>query len=341
MPQARLQQIARFRPFSASRFRTFRHYHGSAHQSAASAAITSDITFNDLRVTEQIRPPRMLVVRSHTNDPYTNLAIENYLLNHSQPESRIYFFYVNRPCIVIGRNQNPWLEVNLRKLRESSQSWPVDLIRRRSGGGTVFHDHGNLNYCAIMPPKGFTRNLHAQALADALNAAAIEKATGHFKVNDRHDVVLVTEDGVQLKVSGSAYKLTKGRALHHGTCLVASPNLSQISQYLRSPAKAFVSAKGVESVSSKISNVSTFSDSTSERKLKLGNVMDEIIDHFLVHSTRNSSEYDLSRNTRYHYTNGLEYTNIHDGNVPESQDVVKEILADVSTLKVSHKSTLA
>jgi lipoate---protein ligase len=66
------------------------------------------------------------------------------------------------------------------------------------------------------------------------------------------------DEGAQprpLKVSGSAYKLTRGRALHHATTLLASPNLHIIPQYLHSPAKPFIDAKGVESVSSPVGNI--------------------------------------------------------------------------------------
>jgi lipoate-protein ligase A len=80
------------------------------------------------------------------------------------------------------------------------------------------------------------------------------------KVNERHDIVL-SPDGAEreyakpLKVSGSAYKLTRLRSLHHGTCLLSSLNIKTISQYLRSPAKPFIKARGVDSVNSPISNV--------------------------------------------------------------------------------------
>ncbi|KAK1078667.1 hypothetical protein LTR33_007044 [Friedmanniomyces endolithicus] len=220
---------------------------------------------------------------STSRDPYLNLSIEHYLLQKSAPESTILLLYVNRPSIIIGRNQNPWLEVNLALLNPIQQSQPeteppglgnVDLVRRRSGGGSVFHDEGNVNWTVICPPKAFTRDKHAEMVVRALRSCGVERS----RVNERHDIVLdqgeriadVDPDDTHLtpytrragiweikppKVSGSAYKLTRQRALHHGTCLLSSPNLNIIPDYLHSPAKPHITARGVESVSSPVGNI--------------------------------------------------------------------------------------
>ncbi|KAL2041239.1 hypothetical protein N7G274_006184 [Stereocaulon virgatum] len=207
---------------------------------------------------------------SRSLDPFLNLSIEHFLLQKSPTHSTVLFLYVNRPCVVIGRNQNPWLEVNLPLLQQDR----VQLVRRRSGGGTVFHDEGNVNYSVICPSADFTRDKHAKMVT-----AAIRGRNLRARVNERHDIVLdqgpmleekdwpdptdmhqtkfQREDGKSpsLKISGSAYKITRQRALHHGTCLLASANLRRISDYLRSPARQFIKARGVESVRSPIGNV--------------------------------------------------------------------------------------
>lgn len=225
---------------------------------------------------------------SRSSDPYLNLSIEHHLLQTSPPDSTVLFLYTNRPCIVIGRNQNPWLEVNLGilnavKLGKAKEIEPlaigsVDLVRRRSGGGTVFHDEGNVNWSIICPPANFTRDKHAEMVVRALRKLGIDRA----RVNERHDIVLdqshrkydtdpqdmhktpYTFDDAAgprpLKVSGSAYKLTRRRALHHGTCLLASPNLHIIPKYLHSPAKPHLRARGVESVSSPVGNIGLVND---------------------------------------------------------------------------------
>ncbi|KIW82552.1 hypothetical protein Z517_05579 [Fonsecaea pedrosoi CBS 271.37] len=225
-----------------------------------------------------------------SDNPYLNLSIEHFLLTKSHPDSHILLFYTNRPCVVIGRNQNPWLEADLKRLQEglpvekqvveavkrdgennvSTNVVPIDLVRRRSGGGTVFHDSGNLNYSVIVPnTKAFKRSTHAEMVVRGLESLASARATssssavtderygfGAVRVNDRNDIVMLQPDGGEwLKVSGSAYKLTRGRALHHGTLLYSSPYVNKISAFLRSPGRGLISAKGVESVRSKVGNL--------------------------------------------------------------------------------------
>ncbi|KAF7505715.1 hypothetical protein GJ744_000481 [Endocarpon pusillum] len=230
------------------------------------------------------------VVRSRTTDPFLNLAIEDHLLKTSDPNTHILFTYVNRPCVVIGRNQNPWLETNLAALKDGVPAATVEdecsrqevlLVRRRSGGGTVFHDEGNLNYSFIVPnDKAFNRDKHAEMVVQAIQGMSLAAISPHLtkgiRVNERHDIVMParTESGLALdeqqtvKVSGSAYKLTRGRALHHGTLLFSSPNLKSIGRYLRSPTRQFIDAKGVESVRSPVGNLSFSSELSIRTALK-------------------------------------------------------------------------
>lgn len=213
---------------------------------------------------------KLQVYTSLSHDPYVNLSIEHHLLTNSHPDSRILLLYTNRPSVIIGRNQNPWLEVNLpllARIRDepgTASNWrdgPVDLVRRRSGGGAVFHDSGNVNFSVICPPADFDRDRHALMVVRALKALGRENT----RVNERHDIVMdlpatsgsdsSSNSNAVRKTSGSAYKLTRLRALHHGTCLLQSPNLKQISPILRSPAAPFITALGSPSVRSPVANV--------------------------------------------------------------------------------------
>ena len=232
---------------------------------------------------------RFQIYISQSHDPFLNLSIEHYLLQKTPIASTVLFLYVNEPCVIIGRNQNPWLEADLQVLAaggakvptstitkhgNAGLSGPIQLLRRRSGGGTVFHDYGNMNYSVICPTTNFTRDKHTEMVVQAIRVD-----NSRARVNERHDIVLdqgqrlpagsipdprdmyktAYSIGVNelssLKVSGSAYKLTRTRSLHHGTCLLNSPNLDLISRCLQSPARFFIKARGVESVRSPVSNI--------------------------------------------------------------------------------------
>ena len=247
----------------------------SSRASFASRAITAS----------PLEPGGVQSYVSRSTDPYLNLAIEDHLLRTSPHDAAILFLYTNRPCVVIGRNQNPWLETDLGLLTAGRTTTVfglgnIDLVRRRSGGGTVFHDEGNVNWSIISPRATFTRDKHVEMVVRALRSLGVHRA----RVNERHDIVLdqgtskhgrtdaynthstlyTTDVSPPLKVSGSAYKLIKGRALHHGTCLLNSEYLNFIPCFLRSKSRQYLQAKGVESVGSPITNVGIEPDAFME-----------------------------------------------------------------------------
>ena len=248
---------------------------------------------------------------SHSQDPYLNLSIENYLLNQSPKYSNVLFIYKNAPSVVFGRNQNPWLEVDLAALSstdtvEKSDSTIVSrplLVRRKSGGGAVYHDSNNLNYCAICPTADFRRDKHAEMLVRALRPF-----NDRARVNTRHDVVLdqgmllpraVREELAKetqefhstfyqtnippLKLSGSAFKLVKGRALHHGTCILRieekkANSKSKFEGVFDSPGHGFIDASGVQSVRSSVGAL--FGDDIEKSSMDDDNVAKGIMTEF-------------------------------------------------------------
>lgn len=178
---------------------------------------------------------------STTNDPALNLAFEHHLFQEAHLPCML--LYRNVPCVVIGRNQNPWLEANMDYLRAHN----IQLLRRFSGGGTVYHDLGNTNYSYMMPRSQFDRDTTAQKLVTALQTAGIDVA-----LNSRHDIILNTAEGWR-KCSGSAYKISKDRAYAHGTMLLNS-DIKNLGQALRA-GEWGIKGNGVESVRSKVANL--------------------------------------------------------------------------------------
>ena len=261
-------------------------------------SIRSYSTQRDLRFTDCISNPHVKyqIWISRSRDPFLNLSIEHHLLQKSHKDSTILFLYINSPCVVIGRNQNPWLEADLRVVGQrgrgvNAKERVIQLVRRRSGGGTVFHDEQNLNYSVICPTADFARDKHAEMVTRAMR-----RFNPRARVNERHDIVLdqgdvregevrpdiadmhktayFSQDVPPKKVSGSAFKLTKLRSLHHGTCLLRS-DLNVMGKSLRSEARPFLKARGVDSVRSPVENLLG-----SPREDCMNGFIDEVIKQF-------------------------------------------------------------
>jgi len=156
-----------------------------------------------------------------------------------QVEHPILFIYRNRKSVIIGRNQNPWQEANVAELAREG----IVLVRRRSGGGTVYHDEGNTNYSVMLPRAQFERGENARLVAEAVQEMGVQGVT----VTDRYDVCVGDR-----KVSGSAFRITSRRAYHHGTMLLSS-DLAQLKGALRpTPHINIVDSKAVVSVRSPV-----------------------------------------------------------------------------------------
>lgn len=133
---------------------------------------TTSLLFNVLSRTAQRRSlsgvsenVKKSVFISQSNDVYTNLALEDWLYkNFDFTNHHILMLWQNDPCVVIGRNQNPWVEANIPSLPEQD----VKLARRNSGGGTVYHDRGNLNLTFFTPRERYNRRYNLELITRAL-----------------------------------------------------------------------------------------------------------------------------------------------------------------------------
>ncbi|ORY91038.1 hypothetical protein BCR43DRAFT_508525 [Syncephalastrum racemosum] len=104
-----------------------RRWHSRSSSSSSSSSNSSS--------TGTITGTKVQCYISKYTDPYTNLALEEWLLRETDPDAYILYLWRNSPCVVVGRNQNPFVECNLRFMRENN----IPLVRRRSGGGAVYH----------------------------------------------------------------------------------------------------------------------------------------------------------------------------------------------------------
>lgn len=179
---------------------------------------------------------KYFVLTSH--DPYYNLALEEYLFRTNEDE--VFLLWQNDKTVVIGKNQNANVEVDIDFLRENE----IKLARRITGGGAVYHDLGNLNYTFISRGEG--------GIDFAEFASPIIKALASLGIvavlSGRNDIEVEGR-----KISGNAQHREGGRVLHHGTLLFDS-DLTVLSRVLR-PDEEKMRSKAVRSVRSRVANV--------------------------------------------------------------------------------------
>ncbi|XP_044526361.1 lipoyltransferase 1, mitochondrial [Gracilinanus agilis] len=184
-----------------------------------------------------------LILQSASNNIYQNLAVEDWIHDHMNLESKpILFLWRNSPTVVIGRHQNPWQECNLNIMREKG----IKLARRRSGGGTVYHDMGNINLTFFTIKSKYNRMENLKLIIRVLNAVQ-----PHLDVQatDRLDLLL---EG-QFKISGTASKIGRVAAYHHCTLLCNTDWIS-LSSVLKSPYQG-IKSNATPSVPSLVKNI--------------------------------------------------------------------------------------
>lgn len=176
---------------------------------------------------------------------YQNLCLEDFFLRESKEE--FILFYVNTPCVVMGNFQNPWKETSLKFLAENE----IALARRQSGGGTVYHDEGNLNFC-LFRNKGILseedKHEHLNLIRDFLGKQGVET-----EKLPKSGMVFI-DDGKKYKFSGEAFKQILNRSYHHGTILIQT-DLKKLESCLISDIGE-IETKAVESNPHLVGNIS-------------------------------------------------------------------------------------
>lgn len=188
----------------------------------------------------------MLYLVSDYKNPYFNIALEEYLFSSDNFDDDIIIVWRNEKSIFLGKNQNPYVEIAHSLINDRK----IPLLRRISGGGTVYHDLGNVNMTFIQ------KNVKLDKIDFIKYTKFMQEMLGYFGVkatySDRKDLLV---DGK--KVSGSAQCIRGNKCLYHGTLLFSS-NLNNLSEYLNTNKKA--TSNATKSVRSKVTNLNEYID---------------------------------------------------------------------------------
>lgn len=205
-----------------------------------------------VQYTLQNKELKTYIIETPSIDPWYNLALEEYLVKNVKRNEIYLYLWQNKETVVIGRNQNPWKECRCKILEDKGGK----LARRLSGGGTVYHDLGNLNFTFIMDKKIYDLQRQLEVIIDTAKEVGIDAI-----FSGRNDITVKGK-----KFSGNAYYFNDLAAYHHGTILVDS-DFEKLIKYLQVSNEKIIS-KGIDSVRSRVINLKEINPQLTIEQLK-------------------------------------------------------------------------
>ena len=195
---------------------------------------------------------RIQVIISNQYDPFLNRAVEQYLTEHQEEDTVTLYLWKNQRTVVIGYNQNPYAECNVKLLLDESGH----LMRRGTGGGAVYHDLGNINFSFIADKKLYDVRKQLSVIQEALGGYGLET-----EISGRNDLTCLGR-----KFSGNAFAKGTTNNLHHGTILIKTDG-TMMQRYLIVD-KAKLLKNGVKSVASRVVNLSELVPELTSENIK-------------------------------------------------------------------------
>jgi lipoate-protein ligase A len=187
-------------------------------------------------------------IETNWDIPYYNFALEDYLLNEAEEDDYV-FFYIHKPSIIVGKYQYTIEEVNKDFIDDNN----IIVARRLSGGGAVYHDHGNLNFSFVHKASKKDVNDFKKFTKPVVDALKDLGLNAHL--SGRNDILIDDK-----KISGNAQYFTNNRLLHHGTLLYDSEMSNLVKSLKVRDLK--IKSKGIKSVKSRVANIADFLNDT-------------------------------------------------------------------------------
>ncbi|MBZ6011234.1 lipoate--protein ligase [Leuconostoc gelidum] len=221
----------------------------------------------------------MRYINYFNQDAYTNIAMDAWLLKNLKPKEPVFSLWQNKRAVIVGENQNTFSEVN----SDYVDSHNVEVVRRVSGGGAVYHDLGNICFTFFVPVSSSARvDFHqfVQPMADALESLGI-----HVDISGRNDLEIEGK-----KVSGNAQRYAGGYLMHHGT-LLWDTDVDAMVRSLNVADEKFIS-KAAKSVRTRVGNIKDY----APKDLTINKFIDQLT-YYLTNEGRDG-EYKLDANQK-------------------------------------------
>ena len=221
----------------------------------------------------------MRYLKNPSTNPYYNMAFDEYCLESLPIDEPVFFLWQNKPAVIVGYNQEVNTEVNLDYLKEKG----IDLVRRVTGGGAVYHDLENLNYTIVGRSEDLERDYpeYAALMMKALQALGVPAT-----LSGRNDILV---DGK--KVSGFAKRVCKNRLMVHGT-LMYNVDVDVLTHVLN-PSTTKLQSNGIASVRSRVTNLCNYLPELSDIQT-FKNRLEEILSNNYSDAEYKLSETDLA-----------------------------------------------
>lgn len=179
----------------------------------------------------------MIFIDNQSRDGAYNHALEEYLIKNLKRE--LFMIWQNDNTVLLGRNQNPYKEVNWDYMNEIG----AKLVRRPSGGGCIYTDKNIVQYTIITKKEEDSLRKFTEPVVNYLNEKGVKA-----EFTGRNDIIV---DG--RKISGNAQYKDRELMIHHGSIIYQDSSID-IGKLL-TPAKLKLAKKSLTSVKSRITSL--------------------------------------------------------------------------------------
>lgn len=165
----------------------------------------------------------MFTIINNETDPLYNLALEEYVFKHLDIKEDILLIWQNRDSVVIGKDQNPFRDVNFPYIHSNK----IPIFRRLTGGETIFHDLGTINYSFIVKNTKENKNnynIFLDPIVDFLIELGVSSS-----IDSLGDLCF---DGLRMSLNTQTFN--HNRLIHHGV-LFFNTNLEKLDLVLDTP----------------------------------------------------------------------------------------------------------